>query len=195
MRDITWEKIEEEEGYDTPKHSAFIQTGNGIIPAAESGLGNESIDFWICHTNFDVSADVLNGVERIEGVATLEPFSRYHFRIGVPKSGLFKTETVKNSIKNYLLHDMDLETVIGKYIDELYLNSECALNGSDDRLLYKLKDGLDNLYTNWAIYCLPNNEVVVYVSEQNSDDFLHKVDLIHNTQLLVGGKVYTKYGG
>ena len=196
MREIKWTQIEKEDtGYESTKKMDFLQTQFGIIPASETGLTDDDVDFWFCHTNFDVSPDVLVGVERIEGVATLEPFSRYHFRVGIPKSGFFESEKVKGGIKHYLIHEMDLDTVVSKYIDQLYVNSECNILGVDDALLYKLKDSLDNLYSNWLIYGLPNGETSVYVCDMMDEDFIKLVDLVHNTQILVGGKVFTKYGG
>ena len=69
-----------------------IMTPMGIIPYNENTASNKIFNFWIGHTNFNLSLPVCTIIEQEEGVETLDIFTRYRFRIGVGK--LFNAKTV-----------------------------------------------------------------------------------------------------
>ena len=75
-----------------------IMTPMGLIPYNENTASNKIFNFWIGHTNFNLSLPVCTIIEQEEGVETLDIFTRYRFRIGVGK--LFNAKTVMFNINN-----------------------------------------------------------------------------------------------
>lgn len=101
----TDEEAEEIDEEDTDPGTDFfrrptkvIMTPMGLIPYNENTASNKIFNFWIGHTNFNLSLPVCTIIEQEEGVETLDIFTRYRFRIGVGK--LFDAKTVMFNINN-----------------------------------------------------------------------------------------------
>ena len=60
-----------------------------------------NFDCWIAHTNFDITKDIKNKLNKVEGVELLKICSRYRFFIGIGKMFDFK-EVRKNVEKNII---------------------------------------------------------------------------------------------
>jgi len=90
------EEHEAIEFYKRP--TKVIMTPMGIIPYTDNTASNKIFNFWVGHTNFDISLPICNIIEMSQGVETLDIFTRYRFRIGIGK--LFDTSSVINSINN-----------------------------------------------------------------------------------------------
>ena len=93
----------DEEGTDSGtdffrRPTKVIMTPMGLIPYNENTASNKIFNFWIGHTNFNLSLPVCTIIEQEEGVETLDIFTRYRFRIGVGK--LFDAKTVMYNINN-----------------------------------------------------------------------------------------------
>lgn len=69
----------------------------GLIPYNEYSASGKIFNFWVAHTNFNVSDKVVSILEDIEGVEILDIFTRYRFRIGIGKC--FKENMVMQKIK------------------------------------------------------------------------------------------------
>jgi len=82
-----------------------IITPMGIVPYDEYNSASKIFNFWIGHTNFNISKPVSQIIENIEGVETLDIFTRYRFRIGIAK--LFKPSEVMSSITNSIYGYLD----------------------------------------------------------------------------------------
>ena len=83
------EESEEEEEYGTiDKLGKFraIATPMGIIPINESTASGKIFNFWVGHTNFDITNALALIIEETSGVETLDVFTRYRFRIGIGKA-------------------------------------------------------------------------------------------------------------
>jgi hypothetical protein len=80
------------------KPTRVIMTPMGIIPYTENTASNKIFNFWLGHTNFDITMPVCRIIEQVRGVETLDIFTRYRFRIGIGK--LFETSLVINDINN-----------------------------------------------------------------------------------------------
>lgn len=65
-----------------------IATPLGILPLTENTDICHIFNFWIGHANFDITTNIIEIIENIEGVETLDIFTRYRFRIGVGKAFL-----------------------------------------------------------------------------------------------------------
>lgn len=63
-----------------------IATPMGIVPMNENTASSKIFNFWIGHTNFDITKKIVNLIEKTNGVEALDIFTRYRFRIAVGKA-------------------------------------------------------------------------------------------------------------
>lgn len=61
-----------------------IMTPIGMLPADVLAT-SDKFNFWIGHTNFDITTGVANTIEQSSGVEVLDILTRYRFRIAVGK--------------------------------------------------------------------------------------------------------------
>jgi hypothetical protein len=79
------------------KQIKVIATPMGIIPMNDNTSSGKIFNFWLGHTNFNLTKGVCNTIESIDGVETLDIFTRYRFRIAVGKA--FTDSTVMQNIQ------------------------------------------------------------------------------------------------
>ena len=63
-----------------------IATSMGIIPFNEHTDCTKIFNFWVGHTNFNITKKIATVLEQINGVETLDIFTRYRFRISFGKA-------------------------------------------------------------------------------------------------------------
>ena len=80
------EDIEEYGSVDKLGKFRAIATPMGIIPINESTASGKIFNFWVGHTNFDITNALALIIEETAGVETLDIFTRYRFRIGLGKA-------------------------------------------------------------------------------------------------------------
>lgn len=78
------------------KTTNVVITPLGIIPFDELKDCDTIFNFWTGHTNFSISEIVAENIEGVDGVETLDIFTRYRFRIGIGKA--FKDGEVMSNI-------------------------------------------------------------------------------------------------
>lgn len=61
----------------------------------ENTASGKLFNFWMGHTNFDISKKIAQIIERTDGVETLDIFTRYRFRISIGKA-FNDSETMRN---------------------------------------------------------------------------------------------------
>lgn len=110
---------------------------HGIIPLQECNLPGRLFNFWMGHTNFDITGDVLNKLSMIPGVETVDVITRYRFRLGIGK--VFDANEVKKAIEEKFCGKPVRTNTMPKF----------------DKLKYILK----NKYPFWAIVILKNGSV------------------------------------
>ena len=71
---------------ETAKKIRVIATPMGIIPITENTASNKIFNFWLGHTNFDITKNIALLIEELAGVETLDIFTRYRFRIAIGKA-------------------------------------------------------------------------------------------------------------
>lgn len=81
-----------------------IATPMGIIPLNDNTASNKIFNFWVGHTNFDITFNIASIIEHTEGVETLDIFTRYRFRVGIGKA--FDDSTVMRNINNRIYKEM-----------------------------------------------------------------------------------------
>lgn len=78
-----------------------IASPMGIIPYNEHTAPSNIFNFWIGHTNFNISNKISDLIETIDGVELLDIFTRYRFRVGIGKC--FNDRDVMNEITNQIV--------------------------------------------------------------------------------------------
>ena len=80
--------IEDQEEIKKPsfKRVNVLATTMGIIPFNEHTDCSRIFNFWVGHTNFDLTKNIAEILQSIEGVETLDIFTRYRFRISFGKA-------------------------------------------------------------------------------------------------------------
>lgn len=73
-----------------------IATPMGIIPFTENTASSKIFNFWVGHTNFNITKKITSLIEETNGVETLDIFTRYRFRIAIGKA--FKDASVMRDI-------------------------------------------------------------------------------------------------
>lgn len=63
-----------------------MATPMGIIPITENTSSSKIFNFWIGHTNFNITKAVAKIIEETRGVESLDIFTRYRFRVAVGKA-------------------------------------------------------------------------------------------------------------
>lgn len=82
--------IEEEfedvkESMPNKKSVKVIASPMGLIPYTEHTASSKIFNFWTGHTNFNLSNSIIDSIEKVDGVETLDVFTRYRFRVAIGK--------------------------------------------------------------------------------------------------------------
>lgn len=78
--------------------SRVIATPMGFIPMNEHTSSGKIFNFWIGHTNFNITSIIASIIEHNEGIETLDIFTRYRFRISIGKA--FNDSIIMREISN-----------------------------------------------------------------------------------------------
>jgi hypothetical protein len=105
----------EDEDYDAEIHNdspklinkaiKVIQSPMGLIPYNEYTAPSKLFNFWIGHTNFDITSTIIEILEKSNGIEILDIFSRYRFRIAIGKC--FNDADVMTEINDQLYSFLD----------------------------------------------------------------------------------------
>lgn len=74
--------------YDKHIHNnpiKVIASPLGLIPYNEHTASGKIFNFWLGHTNFNISTTIKDLIEHCDGVEILDIFTRYRFRIAIGK--------------------------------------------------------------------------------------------------------------
>jgi len=81
------EKIKEFVAEKTIKYGIkVIATPMGVIPVNDNTSSGKIFNFWMGHTNFDITKKVAETIESTDGVESLDVYTRYRFRISIGKA-------------------------------------------------------------------------------------------------------------
>lgn len=100
------EEADQEENFDIEDDNQE----NGVIISIPESLSSEiqlttNFDCWVGHTNFNITEQLKEKINRIEGVEVLKIYSRYRFFIGVGK--MFEFKDVRKDIESQLTGSTD----------------------------------------------------------------------------------------
>jgi len=84
-----------------------IATPMGIIPYTENTASSKIFNFWVGHTNFTITPTIVDILENVDGVESLDIFTRYRFRIAIGK--VFDDARVMKEINDQIYNHLDTE--------------------------------------------------------------------------------------
>ena len=76
---------DEDEPLIKKKSIKVIASPMGLIPYNEHTASGKIFNFWLGHTNFDITINVSKIIEDTDGVEALDIFTRYRFRVAIGK--------------------------------------------------------------------------------------------------------------
>jgi hypothetical protein len=88
-----------------PKPIKVIATPMGIIPINDNTASGKIFNFWMGHTNFNITAEIAKIIEACDGVECLNVFTRYRFRIAIGKA--FTDSVVMKSIQDTIYDHLE----------------------------------------------------------------------------------------
>ena len=155
-----------------------IQTPMGFVSALDTSFASSNFDFWIMHTNFDLTPEIINIIKTVNGVETLEVYTRYRARIGFPKSGFFKSSDVMSKIQNS--------------IDDFYMNQQLeSLESFPNEIQQKVYETVENLKNRdfWTILVLPNGNIDLVTSDKDDRNYQEKIKNLFHINETIGGQI------
>lgn len=91
---------------DDNKPVKVISSPMGLIPYNEHTASSKIFNFWVGHSNFSITKDVVDIIEKTEGVEILDIFTRYRFRVAIGKC--FNDSETMNNISNNIINFLKL---------------------------------------------------------------------------------------
>jgi hypothetical protein len=82
-----------------------IATPMGIIPINDNTMSGKIFNFWIGHTNFNITTKIADIIEKTDGVETLDIFTRYRFRVAIGKA--FDDSTIMRLINSRIYRELN----------------------------------------------------------------------------------------
>ncbi len=79
----------------------MIATPFGFSNISNQNLLSNHFNFWVGHTNFDLSKDYISIITEVNGVESLDVYTRYRFRVGIGR--LFQANVVLSQIQKAMI--------------------------------------------------------------------------------------------
>lgn len=158
----------------------LMSTPLGFIGDIQQSLvANNYYDFWVLHTNFDITKETANCIKVVAGVETLDIFSRYTARVGISRSGFFDSEEVKIKVSE----NIRTQEQSKKYME---------LNGLPEIVAKEAIDIINDMYdkyNNWMIFILPNGRLECIHSNIEDDEYASNTTNLRILQNSIGGRL------
>ena len=155
-----------------------VSTAVGIFEIYDRNKPSNQYDCWLGHTNFNISQEVKNCIEIIEGVEVLKVLTRYRFFVGIAK--MFDFKKVRVEIE---------KAACGKHL----VNQEESILDPETRIVVDDIKSRISSQKWWAIYIFPNGQID-YISSDHSNDpeYLDKLQVFKSAEEYSGGLLLTR---
>lgn len=148
----------------------IAMTNWGYFPITDINRPGNIMDFWLGHTNFDITNDLYDAIESVRGVEAVEIQTRYRFRIAIGK--MFNSAKTKKRIE-YVLCTLPRLVNMGLPIQTI-------------REINEIHKDLKNNNKYWTMMILPNASVETF-SGLNEEEVLEKYTLFKEAVSNTGG--------
>jgi len=150
----------------------------------------ESFEFWVLHTNFDLSPEIEKIIQNTEGVESFQKVTRYRAKIGLTKAGLFDNRKVKLDIQDNLtahlidssIQEPSLFQEDGYEVDLSYFDLEIQEE------INKAKDDLSVSSNMWSIFVFPNGALSTFMHD-SEDEMINKITFLARVKAILGGHI------
>lgn len=117
--DIDIEDDDDDEKVELPNGPTVLMfTPIGPVPLTDENDPEKLFNFWVGHTNFNITKNIKKILLKAPGVEILNIYTRYRFRVGIGK--MFVPKTVMNGINQ----------TIGEHFHEEQEPTSSRLSGS-----------------------------------------------------------------
>lgn len=103
------EEVDESLEYEVDDNSDEMSSLGLMMPISKELIEDISMlsnfDCWIGHTNFDLTNDIKNKLDKVPGIELLKICSRYRFFIGIGQ--MFDFKDVRNNIENEIIGEIN----------------------------------------------------------------------------------------
>ena len=90
----------EDEEINIENPSPVIVTAMGIMPIQPFNDLTKVFNFWLAETNFNITEDIVNEINNVDGIEILDVYTRYKFRVAI--GNLFKFQEVRLNLEKIL---------------------------------------------------------------------------------------------
>jgi hypothetical protein len=168
-----------------PKMFKIMHTPQfGAISLGEHAFAANRFDFWILHTNFEITKDIRDIISKVPGVESNDVLTRYRTRVGFPRSGLFNASKVKSTVQDairYYFHETQNINLS---------NFETSLDGLTVSMqVREVRDNIDKKHDYWTIYVLPNGHMEVITADEEDQEYLRRTKTLQNLHMMIGGSL------
>ena len=170
---------EDEEGLEKSILAAMevprlVQTPLGIFQYEDKLRPSEKFDCWIGYTNFDITQNISDLIESVDGVEALEVMSRYTFFLGVGK--MFNFRNVRTSIEELLFDEEDASKE-----DDLLQNDDII------KSVEIIKQQLSS-EKHWAIFVSGDGDIdYAKTDNKNDEQFIKSLLFFEEAKNVIGG--------
>ena len=163
--------------YFVPVKQKVVYTPYGPYPAESSLKPSDRWDCWMCYTNFDLTNEIIEVLEDVNGIEALKPLGRYTFFVGIAK--MFNTSEVRKEIE---------DTICNYTVSEVLDDAEIML------AVDLVKEQLDtNRY--WSIFVSPQGEIDYIVSDDMNKQYLDELSELEALKQKIGGVILRSTNG
>jgi hypothetical protein len=159
QKDSFFEKDKDEE---PDRHMRVILGPYGTIPINENAITSKLYKMWVGHCNFDITKNIMETIEKVEGVEILRVWTRYRFWVGF--GNLFDDNKVQQDIEDSIIKKnkningkSNALNALVKVLRKKYKswvvfsneNGELKTIGSDNIEQIKVDEGMNILACSW----------------------------------------------
>src|SRR6185312_325269 len=151
-------EFDEEDSYvqTMPMGQPVIFTPRGPVPIQST----QSFNYWLMHTNFKLTQEILELIEAVPGVEYIDVYSNYRARLAFAR--LFESAIVKREIQEKLM----------SFLGEDLIKSPSKAIMYVDKRVTELKEELAK-HEFWAILQLPNGSIESTTDKEQAEVFKH----------------------
>ena len=98
----------------------IASTPHGLVSMTEHSFASKHFDFWTMHYNHDITPNIIDVIEKCDGVETLNTLTRYRVRIGFNRpliqSGAFNLNDIRKGIEDAVINSASKKDCVEDFL-------------------------------------------------------------------------------